>query len=341
MPCCSRGGCKTEYTEGLVDKCIHHPGAPVFHEGLKSWSCCSDFNKPVLSFDDFLAIPGCSEVDGHDSEAPKAPEQKTPATFPVTKSSVEGGKETFSNAEKTLSQADPELLKPAPVVEEEDDPSVPVAPGTSCRRKGCNILFVTNEENRNGDGPGTKCVYHPAPPIFREGSKGYLCCKRRVLEFDEFLKIQGCKTGRHVFAPRGTAMSTVAEEIVDCRIDHYQTMDRVFVSIFARQVDKGRSTITFDSPEQVTLDIHLPGSKRFSRVLNLFGPIDPGKSTFHYFNTKVELQLHKSDNRGWVLLEKTTRNLGGITYTFGVGGRTGTVGGKELQLDAANQTRSP
>lgn len=109
---------------------------------------------------------------------------------------------------------------------------------------------------------------------------------------------------------------------------------------------------------QVTLDIHLPGSKRFSRVLNLFGPIDPGKSTFHYFNTKVsaffgyrplaqvhtpqvELQLHKSDNRGWVLLEKTTRNLGGITYTFGVGGRTGTVGGKELQLDAANQTRSP
>lgn len=30
--------------------------------------------------------------------------------------------------------------------------------------------------------------------------KGYLCCKRRVLEFEEFLKIEGCKTGRHVFA---------------------------------------------------------------------------------------------------------------------------------------------
>lgn len=24
------------------------------------------------------------------------------------------------------------------------------------------------------------------PPIFHEGSKGYTCCKRRVLEFDEY-----------------------------------------------------------------------------------------------------------------------------------------------------------
>jgi len=83
-------------------------------------------------------------------------------------------------------------------------------------------------------------------------------------------------------------------------------MDKVFVSVFARHADSERSTVKFDSPEQVqplisvirrtkkvsyarqvTLDIHLPGSKRFSRVLNLFGPIDPAKSTFLYFNTKV------------------------------------------------------
>lgn len=35
--------------------------------------------------------------------------------------------------------------------------------------------------------------------IFHEGSKGYLCCKRRVLEFDEFMKIPGCKEGKHLF----------------------------------------------------------------------------------------------------------------------------------------------
>lgn len=31
-----------------------------------------------------------------------------------------------------------------------------------------------------------------------------MCCKRRVLEFDEFLKIEGCKTGRHLFVPKNT-----------------------------------------------------------------------------------------------------------------------------------------
>ena len=35
--------------------------------------------------------------------------------------------------------------------------------------------------------------------IFHEGSKGYLCCKRRVLEFDECLKMEGCTEGKHLF----------------------------------------------------------------------------------------------------------------------------------------------
>lgn len=30
-------------------------------------------------------------------------------------------------------------------------------------------------------------------------AQGYFCCKRRVLEFDEFLKIEGCAEGRHLF----------------------------------------------------------------------------------------------------------------------------------------------
>jgi hypothetical protein len=39
--------------------------------------------------------------------------------------------------------------------------------------------------------------------------QGYLCCKRRVLEFDEFLKIEGCKKGRHVFVPKQRTESQV------------------------------------------------------------------------------------------------------------------------------------
>jgi hypothetical protein len=51
----------------------------------------------------------------------------------------------------------------APVIEEEDDPSVPVSAGTSCRRKGCGVVFESDEINRIGDGEGTVCTYHPAP----------------------------------------------------------------------------------------------------------------------------------------------------------------------------------
>jgi hypothetical protein len=36
--------------------------------------------------------------------------------------------------------------------------------------------------------------------VFHEGSKGWSCCKRRVLEFDQFLKIPGCtEKTRHMF----------------------------------------------------------------------------------------------------------------------------------------------
>lgn len=49
-----------------------------------------------------------------------------------------------------------------------------------------------------------ECVHHPGQPIFHEGSKGWTCCKRRVLEFDEFMKIEGCKRKkRHLFVGSG------------------------------------------------------------------------------------------------------------------------------------------
>ena len=47
-------------------------------------------------------------------------------------------------------------------------------------------------------------MYHPGQPIFHEGSKGWSCCKKRVLEFDEFLKIQGCsEKKKHLFVGKG------------------------------------------------------------------------------------------------------------------------------------------
>ena len=37
--------------------CLYHSGGPVFHEGLKGWSCCQ---KRVVDFDEFMKIPGCA-----------------------------------------------------------------------------------------------------------------------------------------------------------------------------------------------------------------------------------------------------------------------------------------
>jgi len=34
-----------------------------------------------------------------------------------------------------------------------------------------------------------------------------------------------------------------SEEQVNCRIDHYQTRDQVHVTVYAKQVDKNRSSV--------------------------------------------------------------------------------------------------
>lgn len=55
--------------------------------------------------------------------------------------------------------------------------------------------------------------------------------------------------------------------------------------------------------------------------------------------SQVEIVLNKQDTRSWAILEKTDRDLGGISLTFGVGGRTGTVGAKQVILDEKNSTK--
>jgi len=276
-------------------------------------------------------------LEGHTEAAQEIDPPKPSPTVGLTASGSVSGKDVFTlSAQRTISVSTPSPA-PAAITEEEDDTSVSVMPGALCRRNGCKVSFVSDEVNRQGDGKGVVCTYHPSSPIFHEGSKGYLCCKPRVLEFDEFLKIPGCKSGRHVFSP--VAKEPLAKEIVNCRVDHYQTLDKVHVSIFAKQVEKERSMIKFDET-QIHIDLFLPGSKRFSRALDLFGPIDPAQSTSQFYATKVELHLQKRDTRSWAVLEKTAQDFGNVNLTFGVGGRTGTVGAKDVILDETNKSRT-
>jgi hypothetical protein len=98
----------------------------------------------------------------------------------------------------TAQAAPKPAASPAPPESEDDDPSVALKEGMTCRRKGCGVA------HKGGDREGESCVHHPGAPIFHEGSKGWSCCKRRVLEFDQFMNIEGCKTkDRHLFVGSG------------------------------------------------------------------------------------------------------------------------------------------
>lgn len=174
--------------------------------GLKGWSCCK---KRVSDFDEFLAIPGCT-FGRHSNE----PVVTAPATVPATEETpaavkashvTEDGVEVYGKpAASTPAPAPVAVAAPAekkeeqPQVLEEDDESVPVAEGTVCKRRGCGRVWKDQTTSR-GQGTEATCHYHPGVPIFHEGSKGWSCCTRKVLDFDEFLKIEGCKKGKHLF----------------------------------------------------------------------------------------------------------------------------------------------
>lgn len=76
--------------------------------------------------------------------------------------------------------------------------------------------------------------------------------------------MKGCTTGRHVFVPKVapggpvcirlsqfdadtvTEMHLQVEELTEARIDHYQTLSEVHVSVFAKKADPERSTVRIE-----------------------------------------------------------------------------------------------
>lgn len=53
---CKNGGCKETYSSSIKSECTHHPGVPIFHEGMKYWSCCQ---RKTSDFQSFLDQEGC------------------------------------------------------------------------------------------------------------------------------------------------------------------------------------------------------------------------------------------------------------------------------------------
>ncbi|XP_014237634.1 cysteine and histidine-rich domain-containing protein [Trichogramma pretiosum] len=57
---CTNNCCKGTYLgpSSNEEVCVYHPGVPIFHEGLKYWSCCQ---KKTTDFNVFMEQKGCTE----------------------------------------------------------------------------------------------------------------------------------------------------------------------------------------------------------------------------------------------------------------------------------------
>lgn len=166
------------------------------------------------------------------------------------------------------------------------------------------------------------CVYHPGQALFHEGSKGWTCCKKRVLEFDEFMKIPGCKTrDRHCFVGKKKAKrkgngEEELEKLSTVRHDFYQTGSTVHASLYLKKIDKQKSKVEFrDNGEEVELDLKTQDGKEYATVMPLYGKIDPQKSAFRIAGTKLDLTLAKADGLGWSVLRSDERSTGEIIQT--------------------------
>lgn len=362
MVLCTRRGCGIEFdpatTSSAAASCSYHPGAPVFHEGLKSWSCCKDTNKPVMEFDQFLAIPGCSTTNAHSTEKQALPTIKNGAVVddadPLPAAADVQAESKRANAKEMSAKADntADILQPLSgmsllaaqnataaqstssptnqphaqdqAVEEQDpaDADATLSPGVVCKRAGCGYKHGGGVRDRSSE----SCKHHKGSPIFHEGSKGWSCCKRRVLDFNDFLQIQPCTTSKfgHLFvgAAKPAALdATDDEERVDCRMDHYETPNDIRLSVYAKAVDAANSSIEFKQ-DAVVFSLSMPPTnassrpRRFRKLLKPFAPIVPADSSFNITKFKVDLVLTKQQKgHSWPCLESGDRVIGyGLTF---------------------------
>ncbi|KAI5925433.1 Pyruvate/Phosphoenolpyruvate kinase-like domain-containing protein [Camillea tinctor] len=340
---CVHQGCGKEYTD-TEEVCKYHPGPPIFHEGQKGWKCC----KPrVLTFDEFLEIPPCTEGKHSTTDHPPKIEKKTDADTPDANASPSSQSLASKLAEvvdSALPLRAPLAPQPAPTApppppeSEDDEPSQEIPDDKECRRKGCHVRYKKGQARSDDE----KCVHHPGAPIFHEGSKGYSCCKRRVLEFDQFMKIEGCKTSpRHLFIGsgqdktakkvRGGASTSGGgsgeegdEELLESvRHDFYQTPSTVIASFFLKKIDSTKALVKFEGQ---ALQLDLPTSdaplpKRYRTTVPLFAPIDAEKSSYKVLGTKLEVSLYKADGASWPVLRSDDQRTGEILQV----GRAGRV----------------
>uniref|UniRef100_A0ACD5Z5Z3 Uncharacterized protein n=1 Tax=Avena sativa TaxID=4498 RepID=A0ACD5Z5Z3_AVESA len=208
---CQRIGCDAVFTDddNPDGSCHYHPNAPMFHDGMKEWSCCKQRSH---DFSLFLAIPGCA-TGKHTTEKPvtKAVSLNTqkaalPKAAPIQSSKQGVESEACSRCRQGFFCSDhgsqPKPQKPVAVNGANTEPveksSVPqpkkkvdLNEPRICKNKGCGKTY---KEKDNHD---AACEHHPGPAVFHDRNRGWKCCDIHVKEFDEFMEIPPCTKGWH------------------------------------------------------------------------------------------------------------------------------------------------
>jgi len=100
----------------------------------------------------------------------------------------------------------------------------------------------------------------------------------------------------------------------------------VTVTFYAKKVDKTKSKVEFTDDSMSVWIEYLDGSV-FEWSKPLFQPIIAQECTVEFLSTKIEVVLKKANGLSWLALTSEEKPQGFVT--FGVGGKTGSVGGKE------------
>jgi hypothetical protein len=134
-----------------------------------------------MDWDDFMKIPGC--VISHHSDVKLVRPKVAPNVTEEQPSRVE-----------PTQILDPAPLAPVPVpiaVAQTQVPYKAVSGLLKCRHAGCMKEY---DPDLNDEGA---CEYHEGTAGFRDTKKFWTCCGASSYDWDEFMKIPKCKTGRH------------------------------------------------------------------------------------------------------------------------------------------------
>lgn len=318
---CYNKGCSLKFVEAQNSdtRCQHHPGAPVFHDAYKSWSCC---NKKSIDFTEFLGIPGCTwgrhsnvkpvtekkivkplEVGEVITQLDEVPRNQEPKQPPPERPSDDIEKiplRTIVGASlKSALQKHNEKLEQVSSSEASSLDTAQV--GTSCKNNTCEARFSGAQAS-----DASPCWHHPGMPVFHEGYKFWSCCTKRTDDFDQFLKQAGCTNGAHDWLKP----SELAQKQSSCRYDYRQTGTNIVVTIYAKLCDPEKCAVLANPTNLSTKLAFNGGANLFEMNLQLNGVIVPEESSVEFLGVKAEIKLRKRDPMSWPMLELKCVNNG-------------------------------